>query len=146
MTKLLIVSLFIGSFIFGWQTNVTDHSNEGMTIATVMVPAEPDAKMMSWYSGYNATYFNDALPHDTFVFITDLPTRYIGLTFECGQARYCIAIDRKLNPTIQDRQFTLLHEMVHVQFYGNLDYTLHREPFKRRMRELCAEGAFDDIF
>jgi hypothetical protein len=86
---------------------------------------------------YNRKYFGNNLPKDTEVGWKEMPATLMG--WQQGDE---IAINAKLKGADVLWRATLIHECVHLELPAKVK---HGPRFRKRMRELAAQGAFDGL-
>jgi hypothetical protein len=95
----------------------------------------------AWYTSYNETYFNNALPKDTVVDYANHTNGVLAATTsQNGHLR--ISFNREYASSALVVQVFMLHEMCHVETWDEIDE--HGVRWIGCMRRLEAAGAIDD--
>jgi hypothetical protein len=89
------------------------------------------------YHHYNRRYFKGQLPKDAEIVWETLTGTLLG--YQQGDK---IALNAKMKHADVIWRGTLLHEMVHLELPAKVK---HGPRFRKRMRELVAQGAFDGL-
>jgi hypothetical protein len=96
-----------------------------------------DKRLRRIYLNYNRRYFKGELPTDAEIVWEPLAGSLLG--YQCGDK---IALNAKMKHADVIWRGTLLHEMVHLELPAKVK---HGPRFRKRMRELVAQGAFDGL-
>lgn len=89
------------------------------------------------YKGFNKNYFGNKLPKKAKVYWADMKG---DMGVQIGLDR--IAINRELKRWPRIALETLLHEMVHLAMPYDLG---HSKKFKKRIKKLVYQGAYDSL-
>jgi hypothetical protein len=112
-----------------------------------MMPEDLDPNWL--YDVYNKKYFGGKLPKTPVVWCSKRAKDKDGNESR-GVCQYVPELMIFLNPVFQGWETTwsgiLIHEMVHVEQRYQVRAKDHGYNFKRRMRELAAQGAFDELW
>ncbi len=104
------------------------------------------------YKDFNEQYFMNQLPKDTIVVYGDLTAQHhIGLSWQDGEGRYHIVVDRATNPTENTAFITLFHESCHIkddirEDDKKTDFDAHGSSFQNCMVNLAQRGAFSTLW
>jgi hypothetical protein len=96
-----------------------------------------DTRLRRVYLNYNRKYFGNKLPKDAEIVWEPLTGTLLG--YQQGDK---IALNAKMKHADVIWRGTLLHEMVHLELPAKVK---HGPRFRKRMRELVAQGAFDGL-
>lgn len=102
------------------------------------------------YKELNKKYFKNSLPDLPVVFCT--PEHFkkkkwggkmtVAITEFHGKEPVLVALKKQKNNYYTDIKLAMLHEMVHI-YTGEIDCS--KEVFKKEIRRLAVEGAYDDV-
>ena len=103
----------------------------------------------SWYQAYNATLFNNELPHQITISHDLSDPRFMAVTdYDFAGRYYKISLNPKYEPSPKQGRATLLHEMCHLRqlVSGEVEFQDHGAKWQSCMHDLANKNAFEDIW
>jgi len=104
------------------------------------------AELRDYYKSYNKTYFGNRLPKRLRVYFGKTAPNHVAETRITNWVPQYIVLRHELQFLERIACTTLLHEMCHVEFPKTPQEHFHGSRFKRRMRKLVRQGAFDNLW
>jgi SprT-like family len=105
--------------------------------------------MYSDYADVNEQYFLGQLPAEIHIQFVDYLTNDQGVPLMgwtlCIADHCTIKLDKKQNPNERVAEFTLYHEMCHIDTLGK-DLDIHGPKFQSCMLDLASRGLFHDLW
>ena len=106
------------------------------------VPVMNYVELRAWYKVYNRNYFFDHLPEARFEWENMHAIHRMGQT-DCSFKPCLITLDITYNEAFPVAKATILHEMCHVETWGEQED--HGKKWQACMHTLWLEGAFDGL-
>lgn len=103
------------------------------------------APLTHTYQIYNDAYFDGNLPQNLKVYLGPAEGNAAIIAGIGDPSREYIEINPKYNPINQELEMSLLHEMCHCAT-GTSEFEEHGPKWHKCMKNLAAEGAFDDLW